>query len=284
MTGISDTSHDTPTSSRQGPGRLVREARERARLSTEDLAAQIKLARVTLDAIERDDFAQLNEPVYVRGYYRKLAKVLPVTEAELISAYEAVAGQKAPPHPSKLILAGGPELGSARRISLKFAIALILGGLFIGALAFWGKNRSAQPAVTPPPAAESPAATESAPPTAMAVPGTTEPPTVPPASAPAATPAPQAAAPLAAEPSATNTTGPLLLQFNGTSWAEVRDAAGRVLLSGLVEAGNSQTLDGRPPFEIVLGNAPVVRISYQGQAVDMAPHRRSDNTARLTLP
>ena len=94
MTGISDTSHDTPTSSRQGPGRLVREARERARLSTEDLAAQIKLARVTLDAIERDDFAQLNEPVYVRGYYRKLAKVLPVTEAELISAYEAVAGQR----------------------------------------------------------------------------------------------------------------------------------------------------------------------------------------------
>ena len=159
-----------------------------------------------------------------------------------------------------------------------------IGTLFIGALAFWGKNRSAQPAVTPPPAAESPAATESAPPTAMAVPGTTEPPTVPPASAPAATPAPQAAAPLAAEPSATNTTGPLLLQFNGTSWAEVRDAAGRVLLSGLVEAGNSQTLDGRPPFEIGLGNAPVVRISYQGQAVDMAPHRRSDNTARLTLP
>jgi cytoskeleton protein RodZ len=79
MTGTPDTSYEeTPLSGSKGPGRLVREARERARLSTEDLAAQIKLARNTLDAIERDDFAQLNEPVYVRGYYRKLSKVLPV--------------------------------------------------------------------------------------------------------------------------------------------------------------------------------------------------------------
>ena len=97
---------------------MVRQAREKAMISLEDLAAQIKLSRPTLDAIERDDFAQLNEPVYVRGYYRKLAKVLPVDEADLLAAYARVAGHKEPPHPSKLILAG-EELSGGRRISTK---------------------------------------------------------------------------------------------------------------------------------------------------------------------
>jgi cytoskeleton protein RodZ len=71
------------------PGALLRQARERAGLGAEDLAGQLKLAKGTLEALERDDFAALSEPVYVRGYYRKIAKVLPVAENELINAYNA---------------------------------------------------------------------------------------------------------------------------------------------------------------------------------------------------
>lgn len=276
MTGISDPLLDTPThgDGGQSPGRLVRQARDKAKLSIEDLAAQIKLARYTLDAIERDDFAQLNEPVYVRGYYRKLAKVLPVAEAELLAAYEQMVGRKAPPHPSKLILAGGAELGSARRISLKFAITIILGALLIGVLAFWGKTRNESPLVVTMPA--------EAPPTEAA-----EPAQIPAAASDvAASPAVAlpAADALAIPAAAAAGNGSMQLQFTGTSWTEVKDATGKLLLSGLIESGNTQSIDGRPPFEVFLGNAPVVKITFNGQPVDVAKFSRDDNTARITLP
>lgn len=293
MTGTTE-SNINSTSTAGGPGRLVREAREQIKLTLEDLAAQIKLARNTLDAIERDDFAQLNEPVYVRGYYRKLAKVLPVDELDLLSAYERVAGHREPPHPSKLILAGDGELGGGRRISIKLALAILVAGLLLGTLAFWGKNRSEtalpqSPAVTVLPQTDlsSPAA-----------PNTSLPASAPEAVAPpdagAAAP-PADAAPLVGEPAAAAETsptpnagaatqGPLQLQFDGTSWTEVKDATGKVLLSGLVEAGNSQTLDGKPPFVVFLGNAPVVRVTFNGQRVDTTAFRRGDNTARIVLP
>lgn len=286
MTGITDLQSDIPTSNAggQGPGRLVRQAREQLKLSLEDLAAQIKLSRFTLDAIERDDFAQLNEPVYVRGYYRKLSKVLPVAEADLMAAYERVAGHKTPPHPSKLILAGGPELGSGRRISFKLAMAIILLGLVIGALAFWGKNRTLLPTVTPPAIETTPSETkpESAAPTTEApAPATPSP--------EAAVAAPVTAASAASEPVSAvampaNATGPLQIQFNGSSWTEVKDATGKVLLSGLVESGSNQALDGKPPFVVFLGNAPGVKITYNGQQVDTSQYHRGDNTARITLP
>ncbi|MES2684872.1 MAG: RodZ domain-containing protein [Pseudomonadota bacterium] len=293
MTGTTDLHNDIPPSSPagQGPGRLVRQAREKNKLSIEDLAAQIKLSRFTLDAIERDDFAQLNEPVYVRGYYRKLAKVLPVAEAELLAAYERVAGHRAPPHPSKLILAGGAELGSGRRISPKLAVAVVLIGLVVGGLAFWGKNRNLEQVVTAPaPVTESvtPAAQVQEP---VASPSSLvpqpeliapEPASEPVEAAPAA--AAPAGAPAAAPAAETSLSGPLLIQFDGTSWAEVKDAAGRVLVSGLIEAGSKQQLDGKPPFVVFLGNAPAVRIEFNGKPVDVAQFRRADNTARLVLP
>jgi len=296
MTGINDPLNDSHSSSAsgQGPGRLVKQAREQLALSLEDLAAQIKLSRFTLDAIERDDFAQLNEAVYVRGYYRKLSKVLPVTESDLMQAYERVAGHKAPTPPSKLILAGGPELGSGRALSFKVvAIGVIVLGVLIGALAFWGKNRLAEPAAAPNVVPAPSVTPESAP--VLEAPPAAEPTTATPpsdaSSAPAVVPAPTAVAPAvpapaAAEPAAAVATanGPLQIQFSASSWAEIKDASGRVLVSGLVEGGSSQGLDGRPPFTVFLGNAPAVRISYNGQPVDTTPFRRGDNTARLTIP
>ena len=99
-------------SSRSGPGRLIRLARERARIGISEMAGLTKLAPATLEALERDDFATLNEPVYVRGYYRKCAKALVISEQELLSAYEKMVAPRAPQAPTKLLL-GGSETGSS---------------------------------------------------------------------------------------------------------------------------------------------------------------------------
>jgi len=101
-----------------GPGAMVATARERARLSIDELATQTRLPRTTLEALEREDYSTLNEAVYVRGYYRKCAKVLNLSDAELIAAYDRLLGPKAPPMPTKMLLGNsGSTMGSMNRRS-----------------------------------------------------------------------------------------------------------------------------------------------------------------------
>lgn len=295
-----------------GPGRLIRRAREQARLSIEDLGAQIKLARGTLDALERDDFATLSEPVYVRGYYRKLSKVLPVSEAELLAAYEKLVAPRVPAPPSKLILAGEQDLGGSRPVGLKLGVGIVLIGVLLGLLAFWGSRRSEDAAsgsvvVVPPPAPaaiDTPSELVPVPTTTAPAPSSTSPeaavsvdPSQPPPAAPAAslTLAPALAQPpvpglgstvpspaAAARPASGR--GEVQLQFNATSWTRIEDATGKSLLSGVIQAGDRQTVTGEAPFAIFLGNAPGVSIQFNGQPVDMSQHTKGNNTARFTLP
>ena len=294
-----------------GPGRLIRRAREQARLSIEDLGAQIKLARGTLDALERDDFATLSEPVYVRGYHRKLSKVLPVSETELLAAYEKLVAPRVPPPPSKLILAGEQDLGGSRPVGLKLGVGIVLIGVLLGLLAFWGSRRSEETAsgsvvVVPPPApavetpgelvpvptTTAPAATSASPEAAVSVDPSQPPPAAPAASltlAPslAQSPVPGLgstvpSAPAAARPAGGR--GEVQLQFNATSWTRIEDATGKSLLSGVIQAGDRQTITGEAPFAIFLGNAPGVSIQFNGQPVDMSQHTKGNNTARFTLP
>jgi cytoskeleton protein RodZ len=74
----------------------------------------------------------------------------------------------------------------------------------------------------------------------------------------------------------------LVLVFKGTSWAEVKDASGRVILQMTGGAGMTQTVTGTPPLELALGNAPEVTVTYRGQALDLAPYVRG-NVARVAL-
>ena len=78
------------------PGGLLRAAREERGLSLDEMVVQTKLPRSMLDAIENDNFELLSEPVYVRGYYRKYARVVGADEAAVIAGYEAHAGGQLP--------------------------------------------------------------------------------------------------------------------------------------------------------------------------------------------
>lgn len=74
----------------------------------------------------------------------------------------------------------------------------------------------------------------------------------------------------------------LLLTFEGDSWVDVRDATGKPLLSRLNPAGSSQSLQGVPPFTLVVGNAGKVKLMWRGKAVDLKPYTKID-VARLSL-
>ena len=97
----------------------------------------------------------------------------------------------------------------------------------------------------------------------------------------AATAAP-AAASADATPSAAPGSETIRLRFGRESWVEIREAGGRVLLTGLQPAGSERTLSGRRPLALVIGNAEHVTLERGGAVVDLRGRIRQ-GVARLTL-
>jgi len=113
---------------------------------------------------------------------------------------------------------------------------------------------------------------------------------VAPAPAAPATPAPAAVAPVApaaavaaAEPAAAPAgSAKVAIQFTADCWTQVSDGNGKVLFSAVKRKGDNLELTGKPPFAVRLGFARGAQVSYNGQAVDVAPFT-SGETARLKL-
>ena len=81
---------------------------------------------------------------------------------------------------------------------------------------------------------------------------------------------------------ATSATPEVILQFSGTSWVDVRDASGNVVLNGEMRQGDRRALTGKPPFKLVIGNAAATQMTVGAQPFDLA-NRAQGNVARFTL-
>ncbi|WP_095166043.1 RodZ family helix-turn-helix domain-containing protein [Pseudomonas sp. Irchel 3H3] len=92
--------------------------------------------------------------------------------------------------------------------------------------------------------------------------------------------APAAPAPVATAPVAGS--GQVRIQYVSDCWTQVSDGNGKVLFSGLKRKGETVDVSGKPPFAVRLGFARGAQVSYNGQAVDVAPFT-SGETARLKL-
>ena len=137
---------EQPSSLPPKPGGLLKAAREARGLSLDELVVQTKLPRSMIDAIEGDNFALLSEPVYVRGYYRKYARVVGADEATVIAAYEAHAGGELPKLEIPVLLQDEP-MRERRRWPLILLILLLMLGV-IG-LAWWLLASDAETSTSP---------------------------------------------------------------------------------------------------------------------------------------
>ncbi|PYB75799.1 DUF4115 domain-containing protein [Pseudomonas sp. LB-090624] len=125
-------------------------------------------------------------------------------------------------------------------------------------------------AATPAPAQQAPVQPAVSAPAAPVAPAT-----------PAAAPAAPAVA--AAEPAAVPAgSAKVAIQFTADCWTQVSDGNGKVLFSAIKRKGDNLELTGKPPFAVRLGFARGAQVSYNGQAVDVAPFT-SGETARLKL-
>ena len=79
--------------------------------------------------------------------------------------------------------------------------------------------------------------------------------------------------------------GESLLQVlvSADSWIEITDASGQQLEMDLLRGGSDMAYHGEPPFKILLGRASAVRLTLDGEAVDLAEFTR-DDVAQLTWP
>lgn len=252
-------------------GRALAAAREARGLSQSDVAAQLRLHARQVKAIEEEDLTALPEGPFVRGYVRNFARVVDLPAEPLLSLLNA----KLQPTEPLRVEAGSPKAVSPiqRMPREPMSGPWVLGGavaaLVVFALFGWWNMRAE-------PQEEAAATAEMAAPAPASA--------VPQEQAPAAAPPPVAAEPAAGDqPAAAAPGNALRLSFRDRSWVEIRQADGTVLLSQNNAAGTAQTIDGVPPYTLVIGNASKVDLEFRGKPVDLAASSSRDDVARLRL-
>lgn len=262
-------------------GQTLRAAREAAHMSVAEVAQILKFSPRQIETLEADDYASLPGTTIVRGFVRSYAKLLKLDGAELLNNLD-VRTPSAPADvrpPENMGVATQP--GADRQFSpmLSAAIVLALTALLLALWHFLGPStgKSAttligQAQQSAPAPVVSPVAVETVP--------APEPQTAAVATVPS-TPAPEVAPPVAVAPAAAS--GPaMIFAFNDRCWLEVTDATKQKLHSGENPAGSRLTLAGKPPYDIVIGNATKATLTYGERTIDLAPYTRAD-VARLTL-
>jgi len=263
-----------PVAEPQLPGRFLREAREARNMTVFEVAQSLKFGPRQIEALEADDYAALPQgTTFVRGFVRGYAKLLKLDPDNLLAMLDARAPVALPEvrEPQNMGVAA-----TAVAVGSRSSRPMVLGAALIAAiavaLAIW--HFTSQPFGPEAPKVE----TAPRPLPATALEGSdVRPPDIrtEPASA-----APGDAAAMPAPPPAE---GPqLVFTFSDKSWVEVKDATQRILLSSEHPAGTRQVVSGKPPFQVVIGNAAKVEVQYGDRQVDLKPHTRAE-VARLTI-
>ena len=266
-------------------GQLLRDARKAQGVTLEDAAVRLRLMHRQVEAMERDDFESLGQPVFARGFVRNYARLLGLAPESLLARMGGAPAEPAAVSPVE------PPLPHSWLTS-PWLILSLLGLLLVVAvpvaLYLWLNSEAGDgPIKQVPPVAQShpapapvtatapvAASAEAVAPAAQVVPT--------PSVAPAAANAEQVAAAAAAAPEPAAVGSALHLEFGDESWTEIKDASGRMLLRQLNHADSSVDVHGQPPFDMVIGNAAQARMTYNGRPIDLKPF--IDGTvARFTL-
>jgi cytoskeleton protein RodZ len=295
--------------------------RERQGLSRADVAQRLHWSPLQVDAMETGDYERLPKGTFLRGFVRNYARLLGL-DPEVALAHldhdaprEPLPGIVVPTQNIRFDPIGAPTSPFLKAGGL----VLLLATLALAAIYWWIFIRTVPPAADVAPATARPAevlpgkpeGSPQAPETAPSpespsgeMSGAPHEPAIAgvqvSASAPSGTSASRVAenpqvpgAPRAQgleRPPEPGSPSPVLaaghkalrFSFRSESWVEVRDGAGQVLLQRLNPPGTTAEVSGRPPFGIVIGNAPDVTLTVDGREFALAPHTKVA-VARFTL-
>ncbi|MCO1333832.1 DUF4115 domain-containing protein [Microbulbifer sp. OS29] len=278
------------------PGSMLQAAREAAGLSREELSQRLCIIDNTVEWLETDNYARQPDVVYARGYIRNTCRELKIPSEPVLKAYD-----RDRPQPSKR--AESRRMGKAEAFNpdrkrghgfLALIPLLLAGGVF------WWKygtpvNIPGVPVIEEAVegVVQTPTAQAS---TTLAVAGVSEgergDETGPQSANSAIAQVPEPGSktietassvqevrnagtekPISSEVADLDQAlqGALRLRFDEDAWIEVKDAQGVVLLAGVQAAGSSKALEGRAPFELMLGNAEATHVVYREETIDSQP-------------
>lgn len=235
----------------QTAGQWLKQQREQQQITQEDVAHECRLSLEMVQKIEADDIETLRQTPYLKGYIRAMAKALDVSPEEPLRRLE---GETSPadamPQAGATVvedvaIQAVSEAPAARPPMWREKWRLLAAGagtLLLLTMGTWWLNRdSTVPLATLAVSEESPEVSMDDQDAGMDV------------------------AVLPVEDSAT-----LTLDFSVQTWASIFDANQDKLITGLMPVGESIVLTGKPPFEILLGEADAVGIRYNDRWVDLS--------------
>ncbi|MBL8517714.1 MAG: helix-turn-helix domain-containing protein [Betaproteobacteria bacterium] len=302
------------------PGAALAQARQKLGLSVGDIAAKLRMSVVQIDAMERGEYGKLPTGTFLRGFVRSYAKLVGLDAERVLQLLEDTHADSRRPTivvPTQNIKMSAPgEKYSSPRSRVLLALVLLLA-ISAGGVYWWLEVRPGQAerlgrapikvvqetlAPAPSDQAAAPAAateplgrtpeTPATRTTQTETPATTAPPDSPVASAPQVPPLTETTAPLVpvrasaapepAKPAVPKGSGSLRFAFTAESWVEVVDASGRTLVSRRFQSGEGETVIGKLPLSVVIGNATVTKLKFNDIDFDLAPHTRV-SVARFTL-
>ncbi len=277
-------------------GRKLREVRESRNLTVEDIAAELRLEIHLVQAIENEDLDVLPSAPFVKGYMRSYARLLDISDGELIAAYSELNIEDAP---------GIKKLGQVKETTsnhagVRYATWALIAVGAVSLVAWLGSNMVS----TATQDAEVSEAVESE--TIVVEPTNNglktqviveslplsvdeqvnaQPeaePVIEAEVAPVVESVSEDTQPTVSEPEPVVETSSITLRFSEDSWVEITDATGERLFLNIGEADSERTVEGVPPFSVLLGNAKAVSMEYNGAPYDRYRIDRK-GVARFTL-
>lgn len=277
-------------------GELLARARRAREISLADMAKELHLDEPKVRALEQNQFEALGAPVFAKGYLRKYAELVGVSEDDVIADYYRLnRSAGAPPlitrrPPQVRDFSAGPWIAGLAAL----LVVVLAAAWWFSSGADWLAGRGGTE-IEPPVTAGEPAGREPAnesgtendeaeaadaavtPVPDPSAPASTE----PDGSTPAAAPVEPATRP-APEPVADGALR-LRLAFSGDCWTEVTDRDGQRLYFGLGTSGDEVTVAGSPPLNVLLGDSENVSVFVNETAYPIPASARRGETARLTL-
>jgi cytoskeleton protein RodZ len=253
----------------RGIGERLRQARIRAGLTPSEAGSQLKMPTYAIEALEREDWARIGAPVFIRGQLRSYARLLGLPADAIVDNLSMPAAA-----PVELV----PQTYTPRmqlfaeQTKMRLVYVVLTAAI---AVPVWLATRSHLDGASGTVSLD-----------------TTAPLSVPRKGAPSSSAAAGAvsagqAAPLVASitppmPQRAASTADLSVTFSGKSWVRVSAPDGTVVEQALVQPGQGRVFKPGQIGKAVLGNAQAVSVQYRGQTIDLTPYIRA-NVVRFTV-
>ncbi|MDX2463770.1 MAG: DUF4115 domain-containing protein [Porticoccus sp.] len=258
---------------RVNPGEVLCRARKEQGLTVEEVMLHLGITKRVLNALEHDEYEYLPSPIYVKGYIKRYCSILSLPHEEVLTGFDARMGALGLGLSEPSVRLDSPPRKKIQTWMVVVPVVLIILVVFLLWTFFSGPSEALTAVDLTDAVSQEISSEETAPelnqtPELNAVDvealvdvGSEELPLYRPV-----------------------ISGPQILQINVVqqSWIEILDAQGDILLADLKPSGYQGEVSGMAPFDVILGNAPGVVLSFNGEQVKV-PYIGNDKTAKFKI-